>query len=78
MLRMSMAGDDFLEYAVVATGCQHCDHEAEFHGVVIDDVAHFPCSNCKQVFELGNIDGWSTFFEDEYDEEREYFDRWDI
>ncbi len=54
-----------LEFAIIATGCQECDHVAEFYGVVIDDVAHFPCPNCKRVFVLGSIDGWSNFFNDD-------------
>jgi hypothetical protein len=51
--------------AVLYTGCQLCDHEAEFYGVVLDDVAHFPCGNCREVFTIGNIGGWSSFFEDD-------------
>ena len=40
-------------------------NESEFYGIVIDDVAHFPCPNCKRVFVLGSIDGWSNFFDDD-------------
>lgn len=83
---MSMAGDTFPEFAIIYTGCQLCDHEAEFYGVVVDDVAYFPCSNCQTVFELGTCGGWSGFFDDENDiedpddpnAERDYFDRFDV
>ncbi len=53
-----------VEFATVYGGCQLCDHEAEFYGIVVDDVAHFPCSNCHEVFTIGNIGGWAEFAEE--------------
>ena len=55
--------------ATIYTGCQNCDHESEFHGVVLDDVAYFPCLACHTVFTIGNIDGWAAFLDDDDDEE---------
>jgi hypothetical protein len=56
------------QIATIYTGCQNCDHEAEFHGVVLEDVAYFPCLSCQTVFTLGTIDGWSNFFDEDEEE----------
>jgi hypothetical protein len=56
------------QIATIYTGCQNCDHEAEFHGVVLEDIAYFPCLSCQTVFTLGTIDGWSNFFDEDEEE----------
>lgn len=59
--------NDDMKVAIVYTACQNCDHEAEFRGIVHDDTAYFPCFSCETVFILGSISGWSTFFDEDED-----------
>jgi len=51
------------EEVKVYTGCFECDFEAEFQGRVDErDIAHFPCPNCGQEFQITDF---SLFFDED-------------